>query len=497
MNPASFLDILRRCPLVASVQSSGNSAVEHPDTLARLAMASAQRGVGIFRCQGLANIAAIRDATGAPTIGLVKRSYVGTPVYITATKREVSEVLTTGSEIVALDGTSRPRPSGEQLADLVEMIHDAGALAMADCDSWEAGQYALQCGADLLGTTLAGYTDDSPHQDGPDFELLHKLTQLDAPVLAEGRYAEPWQAQAALRIGATGVVVGGALNDPVKQTSSFLDAMARSQSPVGAVDIGGTWLRFATFSADWEILSMDRILLPQTREERLAWIRSAVKNSGITNLGVSSAGTVDPATGTVIASKGGVPENVGSEYSLKSLGVSTLAINDGLATAWGHACLPQFAGRRVATLALGTGVGCGFVSEQQLLCGPKGQHTRLNDSPAWEGETLESILGGAVVGKDPDAHTMAIARRAAGLCVRALNAFYFPEFTVLCGGVGLSDWLDPAFRAFIHLPDEELPERSEGWVDSQIVRTPFGENAGLFGAAALALFPPLGLGAGS
>lgn len=491
MTFSELQELLKRCPLIASVQSSEGSPVENSDALARLAQASAQEGVQVLRCQGVKNINAIRLATGLPTIGLIKRRYEGTDVYITATRREVEEVLSTDSEIVALDGTKRHRPNGEQLRDLISRIHNAGSLAMADCDSVDSAEYALSCGADIVGTTLAGYTEESTLEKGPDLELLRQLALLERLILAEGRYSEPWQAQAALRIGAQGVVVGGALNDPVKQTRAFLGAMNCSTEAVGAVDIGGTWLRFAEFSSDWKMQNCERIPLPQRRSERLDWIRSQIENSHVQRVGVSSAGTLDPRTGIVTASKGGVPENVGSEFSEKTLGVPSVAINDGLATAWGHACLPQFAGRPVATLALGTGVGCGFVSEQQLWFGPQGQHTRLNDAPAWEGKTIEQILGGAQLGSQLEEEGKETARKAAGLCVRALNAFYFPEVIVLCGGVGLSDWLDPHFRHHINLSEEQTPERVCGWVKPEIFKSPFGQDAGLYGAAALALFPPL------
>lgn len=484
-------DLLRRSPVVASAQSSEDSPTEDPLTLARLAMASVQAGVELIRCQGVKNIRAIRDETKKPTIGLIKRRYEDTSVYITATKKEVGEVLSTGSEIVALDGTKRPRPHGESLPSLIEQIHHAGRLAMADCDTLDSARYAVASGADLVGTTLSGYTADSAPTAGPDLDVLRALTHLNVPVLAEGRYGEPWQVQAALRIGARGVVIGGALNDPLKQTRLFASAAKKFEDSVGAVDVGGTWLRFGQFSSDWGLDHVERIPLPRTSRERLDWIRTQVQEAGVSRLAVSTAGTVDPSTGLVTASKGGVPENVGSEFTKRTTGVPTLALNDGLASAWGHACLPEFAGRRVATLALGTGVGCGFVSDQALWLGPEGQHTRLNDTPAWDGKTIEQILGGAGLSKVPDQAQREVALRAAGLCVRALKAFYFPEYIVLCGGVGLSDWLNPAFKEFIQLAEESTPDRIRGWASPTIVESPFGQDAGLFGAAALALFPPL------
>src|SRR5690606_622671 len=119
--------------------------------------------------------------------------------------------------------TNRKRPNNEQLHNLVALIHSNGKLAMADCDSRESIQYAVQIGCDLISTTLSGYTTNSPTQQGPDLELIAWASQnTTIPILAEGRFTEPWQVQAALLKGAKGVVIGGAINDPLKQTKRFI-----------------------------------------------------------------------------------------------------------------------------------------------------------------------------------------------------------------------------------------------------------------------------------
>ncbi len=463
--------LLRDAPLIASVQASAGSPVATPEALLLLAQASLREGVQLLRLEGKEAIRLIRDETRAPCIGLIKRSYEGSDVYITPTLVEVDELIALGCEIIALDGTRRPRP-GVDLATLVARIHQAGRLAMADCDDIASVHYALASGCDLVGTTLAGYTPSAVATDGPDLEFLRAaVRESSAPVIAEGRYAAPAQAQVALRMGAAAVVVGGALNDPIKQTRAFLVATQRPEGNVGAVDIGGTWIRFSVFSRDGELLSSDQVATPLTREEREDWIRDHVADSGVARLGVSSGGTIEPRSGIVTEAKDIILGHTGSRFTEREFGVPTVALNDGLATAWGHACHPLYAGRRVATLALGTGVGCGFVSDHRIWMGRHGEYTRLNDLSPLPGKSFEDLLGGAALTADPSFEDQQLAQLAAVKAVRILEAMYMPDVIVLCGGVGLSDWLGLG----------EL---------SLVQQSPYGAQAGLYGAAALALYAP-------
>lgn len=466
MSADRLVDLLRSFPLIPSVQADADSLLDNPDSLFRMADVSIEAGARVVR---LGDVDVIREAKLDPrvyVIGLLKRRSDESPVYITPTPAEVDELIGSGCDAIGMDGTARPRPGGATLRELIERAHAKGVAVVADCDTLDTCRHARSHGADVISTTLSGYTEVSPIGDGsPDLELVRAAAaELDLPVLAEGRYTEPWQAAAALRAGAVGVVVGAALNDPARNVARFAAALGGPKVPVCAVDLGSTWLRFAAFDGEGNRGDVERTETPATGAGRLAWIRERLAASGAQRIGVASAGVIDPSTGCVVEAKDSLPDHVGVEFSSRTLGVPTLALNDGLVTAWGHACLPAIAGRRVLTLALGTGLGCGMVAEHRLQPWAGGAYPRLNDLPAREGGTLEELLC---------ARDAASERSALEQALEIAHALYAPEAVVLAGAVGL-----------------RLAAEVSG-----VVESPFGEHAGLHGAAALALFPPHGLAA--
>lgn len=212
--------------LVVSCQAYPGEPMRDPDTMRRVALAAAAGGAAGIRAQGLADIAVIRDAVGLPVIGLWKDG--DDDVFITPTLDHALAVARAGAHVVALDGTSRPRPDGRTLGETVAAVHErTGALVMADCATFEEGVAAAEAGADLVGTTLAGYTAYTRKQPGPDLDLVARLArEIDVPVVAEGRIHTPVQAAQALRAGAWAVVVGTAITHPTTITGWFASAMA-------------------------------------------------------------------------------------------------------------------------------------------------------------------------------------------------------------------------------------------------------------------------------
>lgn len=460
-------ELLAENPLVVSVQGSLET-LRSPATLLQLARASVESGAKLLRLEGIDAIREIKSALGVPVIGLVKREYPDSEVYITPTLAEVDPLLEAGCEIIALDGTARPRPGGATFEDLCNRIHEAGRWVMADCDTLENAATCIARGADLIGTTLSGYTAESTTQTSqPNLELVAQISKLGKPVIAEGRYAEAWQVQAARSAGATSVVIGGAINDPVKMTRVFRNAATRYSGPVLAVDIGGTWIRFAKYQDGHGLHLIERVPLPRIPEERTNLIASYAVRAGATRVGISTGGTVDPRTTEVWEAKPIIPGHQGTNFRAALPGLEIFSLNDGLATAWGHAQIPDYVGKRVVTLALGTGVGMGVVDRGHILMGARGEYPRLNDLSAGNGESFEDLLGGAALSPNPTEEQMALAQRAGTDAFTIVNSIFHPEAVILCGGVGLAGWL-------------KLPA----------IASPFGHDAGLYGAAMLAITPP-------
>jgi N-acylglucosamine-6-phosphate 2-epimerase len=225
--------------LIVSCQAAPGSPMDQPDILAAFAMAAQQAGAVAIRANHGPNIAAVSLAVDLPVIGIRKREVEGFEVYITPEWRDVEEVNGAGARIIALDATDRARPGPEDFAALTERIHaELGALVVADISTYVEGMAAAEAGADIIATTMSGYT---PHTvglleiPGPDLVLVDRLaTALGShraeenggvPVICEGRVHTPAHARAALDAGAYAVVAGTAITAPTWIAGQFVQAM--------------------------------------------------------------------------------------------------------------------------------------------------------------------------------------------------------------------------------------------------------------------------------
>ncbi|NIK58582.1 N-acetylmannosamine-6-phosphate 2-epimerase [Kribbella shirazensis] len=222
-------DVLQavRGRLVVSCQAYPGEAMNSPDVMRAVALAVVGGGAAGVRVQGIEDVTAIRAAVDVPVIGLWKDG--NDEVFITPTLEHALAVAEAGADVVALDGTQRPRPDGRGLAEVVAAVQDrTGKLVMADCSTFEEGVAAAAAGADLIGTTLSGYTSYTSTVDGPDLELVARLAAaIDKPVVAEGRIRTPDQAAAAIAAGAWSVVVGTAITHPGAITGWFTERLGR------------------------------------------------------------------------------------------------------------------------------------------------------------------------------------------------------------------------------------------------------------------------------
>lgn len=208
--------------LVVSCQAAEGEPLRGPEHMSAMALTVLAGGASGLRLEGPDDVAAVRALTTAPIVGLWKIS--GAPVYITPTLAAVRAVAEAGADIVAVDGTGRERPDGSTFAEVVDVVHrEYGRLVMADVATLAEGVAAAAAGADVISTTLSGYTG-GPVPSGPDLDLVEQLAAaLEVPVVAEGRIGSPEEVAEALRRGAWAVVVGGAITRPAQITARFVE----------------------------------------------------------------------------------------------------------------------------------------------------------------------------------------------------------------------------------------------------------------------------------
>lgn len=166
-----------------------------------------------------------------PVIGLTKPdklpdNWMNT-VYITPGIKEVESLIIAGADIIAFDGTMRKRPDNSTLEDIINLIHSNKKLAMADIATFEEAINVSKLGADIISTTLSGYTlETKTSNTEPDFELLEKLVKnIQKPIFLEGRIWEPSQVKKAFELGAHSVVIGSAITRPHLITKRFVEVL--------------------------------------------------------------------------------------------------------------------------------------------------------------------------------------------------------------------------------------------------------------------------------
>lgn len=216
--------------LIVSCQAQPDEPLHGSSLMAAMARAAAQAGAVGIRAEGPSDVRAIRQAVDLPILGLYKIKVPDHPVYITPTFESAQAIARAGADAIALDATTDVRPDGLTLAETIRRIHEELKLpVMADVSTLEEGLRAEALGADVVGTTLSGYTPQSPKQEEPDWRLLQELVaQARIPVIMEGRIWEPAQARRALELGAWAVVVGSAITRPQLIAARFANAVANA-----------------------------------------------------------------------------------------------------------------------------------------------------------------------------------------------------------------------------------------------------------------------------
>jgi N-acylglucosamine-6-phosphate 2-epimerase len=223
------MGIIRNLPkgLVVSCQAKPGSPLRNPQVMAAMAQAAEVGGAVGIRANGVEDIAAIRAVVKLPIIGIFKQVHAGFDVFITPTLESAREVLAAGADIIAMDATLRSRPDQLSTVEAIKLYkRELGVPVMADISTLEEGLAAADAGADIVATTLSGYTPYSRQQAAPDFLLIAELAaRIQAPIIAEGRLVSPEDARRALELGASAVVIGTAITAVDWVTQRYVAAL--------------------------------------------------------------------------------------------------------------------------------------------------------------------------------------------------------------------------------------------------------------------------------
>jgi N-acylglucosamine-6-phosphate 2-epimerase len=241
MNDTGVASVVRKLKdgLIVSCQASDSSPLNRAGIIAALALVAEQQGAVGVRIDGPINIRAVRRTTTVPIVGIEKRRVAGCSVYITPTFAAIRRVSRAGADIVALDCTGRRRPKDERLDEIVQRAQrELTVPLMADVATLDEGLSAADLGADLISTTLHGYTETTANHCHPAFDLLKNLVRKTGlPVVLEGRVHTPGDLRRAFDLGAYAVVVGTAITNPEWLTRRFVEATPRARHRDAAVEV--------------------------------------------------------------------------------------------------------------------------------------------------------------------------------------------------------------------------------------------------------------------
>ncbi len=216
--------------LIVSCQALAHEPLHSSFIMGRMALAAKEGGAYGIRANSKEDIQEIQSQVELPIIGIVKRDYEGSEVYITPTMKEVDELMEVRPEIIAVDATGHLRPGNLALDDFYREIRRKypDQLLMADCSTVEDALYADQLGFDFIGTTMVGYTKESAglQIEKDDFKILREIIgKASHPVVAEGNINTPAKARRVIELGAYCVVVGSIITRPQLITKAFAEAL--------------------------------------------------------------------------------------------------------------------------------------------------------------------------------------------------------------------------------------------------------------------------------
>lgn len=213
--------------IIVSVQAQKNEPFYDENSILSLMKSVVAGGAQGLRLAGIRDIVnARKEFGGLPIIGITKPEIIPENykdlVYITPNLDDVHALSNAGADVIAFDATLRNRKVS--VKNIIDEIHACKKFAMADVSCFDEGENACKLGADLISTTLSGYTNNCKKMlAGPDFELLQELLKLPCPAVLEGRVWEPWEVKKGFEMGAHCVVIGSAVTRPHEIVKRFIE----------------------------------------------------------------------------------------------------------------------------------------------------------------------------------------------------------------------------------------------------------------------------------
>ena len=310
-----------RGKLVVSCQAAPADPMEDTETIRRIARVVVSSGAAGLRINGPEQLRAIRQDSDVPNIAIQKR-YTNGSLRITPDFASAKALAAAGASIIALDCSNGSRGNGEPWQTIIRRIHEELKLpVMADIATLEEGLAAAAAGADFIGTTLSGYTEETWGNHFFDWSLLANLVrQIRVPIIAEGHISSPEEARRAAAMGAWCVIVGSAITRPGVITGKFVRAMGHASParPAIGVDIGGTCIKAGLVQPTGEVSHATQVPTEAARgrEAITAALLKAVEQvlgaagsngNQPTGLGIASAGAINAKDGSVFAATDNLP----------------------------------------------------------------------------------------------------------------------------------------------------------------------------------------------
>lgn len=380
----AILDKLRG-GLVVSCQAHEPDGCYGVDVMTRMAVAAELGGASGIRTDDPDHVASIRKAVKLPIIGIYKQDIEGFAPRITLNMDRVADIVNAGADIIAIEATDRPHPfntTGFELITQTKAKYDV--VVMADCSTIHEAELAYKAGADILSSTMSGYTPYSLHIPTPDFEMVAEMKKRwpDRFIICEGRVNSPEQAGRLIRHGADAVCCGSNIIRPIYVTQHYVAKMKPypQGSPVLAVDIGGTKIACGVVAPDGTVSGVEKVPTPGDTAEHICESVITVakkvfgmwKGDKIEKCGISTGGTINYkgdiiyATDTLAGWKG-FPLKQRVEEALK---LTVTVVNDGNAAALGEATYGVAKNcHSVLGITVGTGFGAGVVIDGEIYSG--------------------------------------------------------------------------------------------------------------------------------